>query len=237
MKNINNTLSEGMPLQKCQIYFENLCLESIKEGTGKEGFLSKTEQSQLRESFKNEKDRRLFNKFFKTYGNLTTAFDKAYILYLEFESSLNQYLWITLFCQNQNSMLNAINDLHFEWNSDYQNKEVHRYNNFQQSLIFGTLEQEKDGFFGIKQHNKINIFDQIPIIKQAVILKLIKVKSAVNAIETYMDDNGFEIDTYQEITQYLIDNNETGAKDLKLNYSELKIDEEYSNWFRDYFLA
>lgn len=237
MKNINKILSEGTPLQKCLIYFESLCMDSIKEGTGKEGFLSNAEKLHLRYSFEEEKDVKLFNKFVKTYTNLTTSFDKVYILYLEFESSLNQYLWLTLFCQNQNSMLNAINDLHFEWNSDLQLKEVYRYNNFQESLIFGTLQQEEDGFFDIKQQNEINLFDQIPVIKQAVIHKLIKVKSAVNAIETYMDEKGFEIDTYKEITQYLVENNITGAKDLKLNYSELKINEEYSDWFRNYFLA
>ena len=231
--NIKNILSQGTAEQKCLIYFENLCINSIQED--KNGFLSDLEQVYLRKGLKESQEKRLFNKFLKTYECLTTAFDKLHILYFAFESTSKQYFWLNLLIHNQTLMLNAINELFFDWNANCNNKDLPKCEQ-QERLIFGTLKQMEDNFFEIIPYAKISLSEQLQLLRKMAIEDFIKVKSAVNAVENYMTKTGFDVKVYKEMFSNIEEESLKMAKAIDLNCEETPIDKKYSDWFSNYFL-
>lgn len=197
MKNVNNILSDGTATQRALIYFENLCTESIKEGTGVAGFLSELEQTRLYNTFNNEPERIVFNRFRKAYHKITAALDKLLILRLEFEISAESYLWINVCQIAQNSLLETINETLFEKqeNIDSNTKQPKE---LIKKLFIGQL-YSSDGLFEIEPDIELPITEKLPIIKFATTDKLIKVKSAIHAINTYINEVGFKVKLYEDL--------------------------------------
>ena len=234
MKNVNKILSDCSATQRALIYFENLCIESVKEGTGVAGFLSKLEQANLLNTFNSESEQRVYNQFYRAYQKLTTALDKLLIQRLTFEMWAESYFWIKVCDVAQTSLLETINETLFDNQThiDYDNSQPKEAI---KKIYLGQLYR-CGGLFEIEPDKTLNLSEKLPLIKCATIDKLVRVKSCIHAIKTYITEVGFEIELYKD----LINQEETViinlCSSINANYSDVNIDENYSAWFKRYFL-
>jgi len=234
MKNVNNILSDGTATQRALIYFENLCTESIKEGTGIAGFLSNLEETKLYNTFNSESERKIFNRFNKAYHRITTALDKLLIQRLMFEVSAEGYFWVDICHKNQNTLLESINETLFKEKENIENNTVQPKEPITK-LFFGQLYRD-DIFFEIETNKNMPIPENLPLIKFATTDKLIKVKSSIHAINTYMNEAGFKVKQYEDLIKKVESETINLCLNIKIDYPQVQIDEQYSNWFKSYFL-
>lgn len=216
------------------IYFENLCIESIKEGTGEAGFLSEIEQTKLYYTFNEESERRLFNQFNRAYRKITTALDKLRIQQLTLQVSAESYFWITVCELTQSSIIEIINETLFDNQKGYEIDDKLPKEAIER-IFFGTL-YKCGGFFEIEPKKGLNFLEILPLLKCATIDKLVKVKSSIHAIERYMNELGFNVKTYEQLIRETETETIRLCSNISTDYSEIQVDKIYSDWFRDYFL-
>lgn len=230
MKNLSNILSKGSFKERTLLYFENLGIESIKEGTGEAGFLSELEESNFLNSFYKNEEHRHFDKCNRYYKRITETLNKVYILKLQFEISVESYHWIRLLHLTTNYVLDGINQYH------YENGVIDKFKKeFKKDVLLGTLTV-KEGFFEVESDPILDFEKYLPLIKQATLVKLIYVKSAIHAVRVYMKEHDFSLQTHQNLLNLVEEATISLCANLNTDYSTVQIEEDYSNWFRQYFL-
>lgn len=230
MKNINNILSKGGFNESAALFFENLAMESIKEITGEPGFLSEYEERNLLNSFNNKEAKKRFNEYDNNFFNIEIAIHKVLILQLQFETSAESYYWIRFAHFKKNKTLDEVNEIMF-----FQLNGI--LNNVNQSIKIPSRKLKiQDGFFEFNNDNDLDLSELLLSLKEIVLYKLKKVKSTIHAIQTYMDECNYNVQTHQKILKKIEDETVKRCENIDIDYSSIEVEESYSRWYRTYFL-
>ncbi|RFS17357.1 hypothetical protein [Emticicia sp. C21] len=237
MKNINNILTRGSAKQRVLLYFENLFIESIDKRPGVKGFLTKEEQQRLRNSFKKKDEMILFHKYYNAYDASIVAIGKLAVLHLEFVALAASLPLLYAIHQDHRQLLETINRVYCEL---ITNLKVEKYEceSINTTLAFSSLIQSEDGFFDIEYTDDMEIISKRKSYREEAIKSLIKVKSAINAIEEYLSEMEFDIEAYNNFLKDTAEDCNKRAQIARSNifYHEIEIDKDYSIEFRNYFV-
>ncbi|MBA4852398.1 hypothetical protein [Emticicia sp. BO119] len=238
MKNINNILTKGSAKQRALLYFENLFIESLDKKTGAKGFLTQAEQQRLRNSFKKKDEIILFRKYCNAYDASIIAIGKLGIVHLEFVALAASLPLLRAIHQDHLQLLEAINLLYYELITQLK-VEKYKCESINTSLAFSNLIQSEDGFFDIEYTNDMEIVTKRKSWREEAIKSLIKVKSAINAIEEYLSEMEFDIEVYNNFLKDIAEDCNKRAQIARSNifYHEIEIDKDYYSQFRNNFVS
>lgn len=231
MKNINGILSKGLFKDRASLYFENLAINSVKEGTGEAGFLSEYEEINLFHSFDKKEERKKFNEYRNSYCQILQTLHKVHILRLQLEISAESYHWVKLTNLSNYSLLDKINELLYS-----QSKGITINDSEPKRILLGTL-QIKDGFFEFENDKDLDLNRYLPLLEQVAIDKIIKVKSAIYAVEEYIESNDYDVNTHKKLLKTEEEKTINLCDYLNIKYTDISVDEDYLKWFSGYFLS
>ena len=226
MKNLVN-ITSGTAEQRAIIYFENDWSVQFDKG-----FLSESENTRLKRSLQNPDSIKVFFQIGNAYDNALYTLQKAALFRLQIEHISEICTWVNLFRNSNDMLIDSVNDF-LEESNDTSSTDKRK------PIVFGNLNR-KDGYFEIDWDERIVgkfSFSTIIIpLKRRVLDEIIKFKSCISSIKSYLKKSDLDIRGINTLMEELESNVIASCKTFDLDYSIVEIDDEFSTWFSDRFL-
>lgn len=227
MKNLTN-ITSGTAEQRAIIYLENDWSVQFDD----KGFLSESENTRLKRSLQNPDSIKVFFQLGKAYDNALFTLQKAALFQLQIEHTTTIYTWVNLLKDSNDMLINTVNDFLEESNETTPTDK-------RKPIVFGNLNR-KDGYFEIDWDEmivgKLSISTIILPLKRRALDEIIKFKSCINSIKSYIKKSDLDIRGINALIEEFESIVITSCETFNLDYSIVEIDEDFSEWFYDRFL-
>lgn len=209
-KNISRILQEGTPKQRILLLTEHIARNNIQHPELKEGgpLLTEEEFNALTNSFKTEKELRLYNKFRQTDAIVLQAINNLQGQMFEVNmhfSNLRGYILvfdtIAIAEQMANTALHEIKD-------QKERKRIAGDMTLGGAPIFTHITVDKEGYLNLEtDYNKTKQSPSLKYVmnnvKGEATRSVIKFLSWKKAIQDYMKETGFNVRTYLDLMDYM----------------------------------
>lgn len=229
---ISKIINSGNIKQRMMLLSE----EIARVKYGKDNLLTDYEFNSLNDSFQSKEEKELYNRFKEVDRIATRAIVNLQGLYFNIRlnnSDLNSYI---LLSHNIGQSENIVNAILSNIKDPKNRKKAADFSIDSGRLAFSTNLVDNYGYINFSmetKNNKINLLELIDTTKTSLNYNLMKFKSWKQSLTDYLDNNGFIVNTYNEMILKLTDE----IKAISLYHDNIKISNEHYDWFMKYVLV